>query len=162
MASVCWSLQCLISALTQAGGGGFLFRLLVPSRCGEGLVLLSPTTLLRLPAVLHGAGPALRVVPALGVPQKCGTRSPACFLCLPSQSDSGSQELDRRTLPGRCAPSPLHGPSLSFHLCQSGACTFCPPHPQPQFPSTPVGCLRPVSPSDPPSGYRPSRISGGL
>ena len=31
-----WSLPCLISALTQAGGGGLLFRLLVPSRCGEG------------------------------------------------------------------------------------------------------------------------------
>ena len=25
--SVCWSLQCLISALTQGGGGGHLFRL---------------------------------------------------------------------------------------------------------------------------------------
>ena len=29
LASVCQSLQCLISALTQAGGGGLLFRLLV-------------------------------------------------------------------------------------------------------------------------------------
>ena len=36
------SLQCLISALTQAGGGGLLFRSLVPSRCGEGGALLSP------------------------------------------------------------------------------------------------------------------------
>ena len=26
LASVCWSLQCLISALTQVGGGGLLFR----------------------------------------------------------------------------------------------------------------------------------------
>ena len=26
-ASVCWSLQCLISALTQGGGGGHFFRL---------------------------------------------------------------------------------------------------------------------------------------
>ena len=26
VASVCWSLQCLISALTQTGGGGLLFR----------------------------------------------------------------------------------------------------------------------------------------
>ena len=25
--SVCWSLQCLISALTQGGGGGHFFRL---------------------------------------------------------------------------------------------------------------------------------------
>ena len=56
---VCWSLQCLISALTQAGGGGLLFGLLVPWRCGEGLALLSPSTLLRLPAALYGACPAL-------------------------------------------------------------------------------------------------------
>ena len=27
LASVCWSLQCLISALTQGGGGGHFFRL---------------------------------------------------------------------------------------------------------------------------------------
>ena len=26
--SVCWSLQCLISALTQGGGGGHFFRLI--------------------------------------------------------------------------------------------------------------------------------------
>ena len=25
--SVCWSLQCLISALRQGGGGGYFFRL---------------------------------------------------------------------------------------------------------------------------------------
>ena len=25
--SICWSLQCLISALTQGGGGGHFFRL---------------------------------------------------------------------------------------------------------------------------------------
>ena len=27
LASVCWSLQCLISALVQGGGGGHFFRL---------------------------------------------------------------------------------------------------------------------------------------
>ena len=27
LASVCWSLQCLISTLTQGGGGGHFFRL---------------------------------------------------------------------------------------------------------------------------------------
>ena len=36
------------------------------------------------------------------------------------------------------APSPLRGPSLSFHPCQSGACAFCPPRPQPQSPPAPV------------------------
>ena len=81
------SLRCLISALTQAGGGGLLFRFAssVQSCYGEGGALqadvaacgehspcsghtgfapyrvsvLSPSTLLRLPAALYGAGPAL-------------------------------------------------------------------------------------------------------
>ena len=44
-----------------------------------------------------------------GVPQKCRL-SCACVLCLPH---SGSQELDRRTLPVCGAPSPLHVPSPS-------------------------------------------------
>ena len=34
--SVCWSLQCLTSALTKGGGGGhFFLASLVPSRCEE-------------------------------------------------------------------------------------------------------------------------------
>ena len=49
----------------------------------------------------------------------------ACVLCLPHQSSSGSQELDGSTLPVWCA--------------------FSPPRSQPQFPSTPVGCVRLVS-----------------
>ena len=56
-----------------------------------------------------------------GPPQKCGLGC-ACVLCLPGRSSSGRQELDRRTLPGSGAPSPLRGPSLSFRWCQSGAC----------------------------------------
>ena len=75
------SLQCLISALTQAGGGDLLFRFAsaVQSCCGEGGALqtdrrvpatlglprtgvsvLSPSALLRLPAALYGAGPAVK------------------------------------------------------------------------------------------------------
>ena len=85
------SLQCLISALTQAGRGDLLFRFAssVLSCCGEGGALqtdialcgehsrvlatlrlphtgvsaLSPSTLLRLLAALYGAGPALSAVP---------------------------------------------------------------------------------------------------
>ena len=66
-----------------------------------------------------------------GVPQKRGTKSCACFLCLPHQSGSGSQELDGRTLPG-CG----------------GA--FSPPRSQPQFSPVPVGCVR-LLPSAPPA-----------
>ena len=46
------------------------------------------------------------------------------FCAFPSPSSSGSQELDGRTLPRCCVPSPLSGPSLSFRLRQSGACTL--------------------------------------
>ena len=107
LASICRSLQCLISALTQAGGGGLLFRFLVPLRCGEGLALLSSlrcsgSRLLYMERALCCA----RFQPS-GVPQKRGTKSCACFLCLPRPSGSGSQEPDGRALPGaaRLLPS---------------------------------------------------------
>ena len=80
--------------------------------------------LLRLWAALYGACPALCVVPALRVPQKCGTKSCSCVLCLPHQSGSGSQGLDGRSLPGCGAPFPLRSPSLSFCLHRSGVCAW--------------------------------------
>ena len=125
LASVCWSLQCLISALTQAGAGGLLFRLLVMSRCGKGPRCF-PHPLLSLPAALYGACPALRAVPALGCSTKARNKKLACFLCLPCPSGSGSQELDGRSLPGCDVPSPLRVPSPSPHPCHwSGACALC-------------------------------------
>ena len=96
-----------------------------------------PPTLLRLPAALYGADLRCARLQPSGVPQEPGTNSCACFLRLSRQSGSGSQGLDGRCLPG----------------------AFCP---QPQSPPAPVGCLRPVSRRDLPSGCRPSRISGGL
>ena len=59
-----------------------------------------------------------------GVPQKCGLGW-ARVLCLPRPSGSGSQELDRRPLPGCCAPSPFRGPSLNPRPRRSGACALC-------------------------------------
>ena len=142
LASVCWSLQCLISTLTQVGGGGLLFGLLVPSRCWEGLALLTPlrcsgSRLLYMERALHCA----RFQPS-GAPQKRGTKSCACVLCLPGQSGSGSQELAGHPLPGAARLLPLQ--------------------PQPQSSPAPVGCLCPVSRSDPPGRCRTSRISGSL
>ena len=119
MASVCRSLQCLISALTQAGGGGHLFRLLVLSCCFPHL-RCSGSLLFYMEHALRCA----RFLPS-GVPQKCGTKSCACFLCFPRRSGSGRQELDGHTLPWCGAPSPLRGPSLSFRLRLSGACALC-------------------------------------
>ena len=88
------SLRCLVSALTQAGGGGLLLRFAgsVQSCCGEGGALQTdiavcgelspcsghtgfaphrgvcafPSALLGLPAALYGAGPAFSAVPVFG------------------------------------------------------------------------------------------------
>ena len=46
----------------------------------------------------------------LGPPQKCRLGW-TCVLCLPGRSSSGSQELDRRTLPRCGAPSPSAVPA---------------------------------------------------
>ena len=96
------SLRCLISALTQAGGGDLLFSMLVQfspamGRAGPcrqlslcmgitprvlatlglprtGVSVLSLSTLLRLPAALCGAGPALSAVPVFGSSTKARIR----------------------------------------------------------------------------------------
>ena len=108
--------------------------------------VLSPSTVLRLQATLQGAGRELHALPRpkplrsrfSGPPQR---RRPgwACILCLPRLSSSGSQELDKRTLP-RCGESyPLVVPaSVSAHVHWSRA------------PCVSSGEL--VSSCDPPSG----------
>ena len=47
-----------------------MFRLLVPSRCGEGLALLSPSTLLRLPLLYMERALRCARFQSSGVPQK--------------------------------------------------------------------------------------------
>ena len=100
------SLQCLISSLTQVDGGDLLFRFAssVQSCYGEGRALQTdiavcgehspcsghtgfapltgvcafPSTLLRLPAALYGAGPVLSAVPVFRYSTKV-----RIWLCLP-------------------------------------------------------------------------------
>ena len=137
LASVCRSLQCLISAMTQAGRGGLLFRFASSVALLGGGALLSQSTLLRLPAALYGAGPSLRVVPVFGFSTEARARLRLYFVpSLPEQlRQSGA-------LPGCSAPFPLCGPSL--------------------FPPALVGCVRLVFSCDPPGRCQPSRISGSL
>ena len=139
------SLRCLVSALTQAGGGDLLFKSTssVQSCCGEGGalqadvavcgehspssghtwfapyrgVLLSPSALLRLPAALHGAGPALSAVLVFRYSTKARIRLRLRFV-FPGLSGLGSQGLG--------LPLP-------------GAARLFPPRPQRALQ---VGCLR--------------------
>ena len=174
MTSVCRSLQRLISALTQAGRGGLLFRFAcsVVLWTGRGtedkyrwhvwgaLAVFQPhwvcphSQRVCFPR-LHCSGSRLLYMEQalscvrfqfLGTPQK-HRLGWACVLCLPRLSSSGSQELDERTLPKYGAPSPLRGPSLSFLSWLDAPCVCS-------------GVL--VSSPNPPGGCRPSRISGSL
>ena len=112
LASVCRSLQCLISTLRQVGGSGLLFRFAcsvllwggrgAADKChwrvwvalavfpphwvfpAHGCVL-SLSTLLRLLAALYGAGPALHAVPVLGFSTKARTRLGLRFVPSPPE-----------------------------------------------------------------------------
>ena len=151
LASVCRSLQCLISVLTQAGGGGLLFSFAssILLRAGRGAAdryrcvwrtltafrphwvcphlwpVLSPSTLLRLPAALYGAGPALYAVPVFGHSTKARTRLGLCFVLSPAGAAQAARSLMGALSRVRRA--------------------FFPPGSLHQFPRTPVGCVRLVS-----------------
>ena len=87
--------------------------------------MLSPATLLRLPAALYGAGPALRAVPVLGYSTKVQTQLGLRFLPSPTRAAQAA-----RSLTGALSP---------------GAVRFLPPWAQPQFPCAPVRCMHLVS-----------------
>ena len=145
LASVCWSLQCLISALTQAGRGGLLFRFTssVALREGRGaadryccvwvaltvfrphwvcppsrVCVLSPSTLLRLPAALYGVSPALHAVPVFWYSTKAWTRWGLRFVPSLAGAAQAARSLTSTLSPGavRLLPS-AWGPSLSFRAC---------------------------------------------
>ena len=149
MASVCRCLQCLISALTQAGGGGLLFRFAcsVLLRGGRGAAdryhwsvwgalpvfpphwvcpahrcVLSLSTPLRLQAALYGVGPALRGVPVFRYSTKAQTRLGLHFVPSPARAAQAARSLTGALSSGAVHSSPLRGPSLSFRARQLGAC----------------------------------------
>ena len=151
--------SCLGSLVQSCCGEGGALQTNVTGLCGEGPVVflphwvcprsqrvLSPSTLL-IWLISRERALSCMWFQFSGPPQKHGL-SWACVLCLPHLSSSGSQELDRRTLPGCSAPSPLRGPSLTFGVCWLGV---------------PCVCSRGlVFSRDPPFGCQPSRISGSL
>ena len=162
MASLCRSLQCLLSTLTQAGGGGLLFRFAssVTLRGGRGTAF--PVYAAQAPSCSIWSMPCAARSSSPRVFHKSADLAAPVSCAFPGPSSLGSQELDGRTLPGCGAPSPLRCPSLSFRLRQSGVRAFSPLWPQPQSPPVQVGCVRPGSSRDPQGGCRSSRISGSL
>ena len=106
----------------------------VPATLGlphTGMSVLSPSTLLRLPAALYGAGPALSAVPVFGYYTNTDSVAPA-FCVFPGLSGSGSQRLGR-TLPRCSAPFPSAAPARAAGrvpaacICSEESASSCDP-----------------------------------
>ena len=85
--------------------------------CPAHRCVLSPSTLLRLPAALYGAGPALRAVPVFGFSTKVQTWLGLRFVPSPAPAAQAARSLTGALSPGFGAPSPL----VSVHLLPSAA-----------------------------------------
>ena len=143
LASVCRSLQCLISALNQVGGGGLLFGFacsvaLCGGRgpadkyhwrvwgtlavfrphwvCPHSRVCAFPVYTAQAPGCSIWSRPCVACGSSFLVVHKSADSVGPVFCAFPGLSSSGSQELEERTLPGCGAPYPLCGLSLSFHV----------------------------------------------
>ena len=150
LSSVCWSLQCPISALTHAGGGGLLFRfaclvVLQGGRdaadtchwpvCGALSVFwphwVCPCLAVCFPRLpcsgtrLLYKGRALGSVRLRfsGTPQK-RRLSWACVLCLPHPSSQAARSLMSALSPGAARLIPSVVPA-SVSACTSVGCTLC-------------------------------------
>ena len=105
--------------------------------CPTHRCVLSPSTLLRLPAALYGAGPALCAVPALGYSTKTWTWlrlrfvpslpedlvAPA-FCAFPAQAAQAARSLTHALSPGAVRLLSSAAPA-SVSTCAGGVCAPC-------------------------------------
>ena len=103
-------------ALTCSGHTGF-----APLTC----VCALPVCTAQAPGCSVWSGPCVACGSSFRVLHKSADSAGPAFCAFPGPSSSGSQELDRCTLPGCGAPSPLCGPSLSFRVRWWGVCALC-------------------------------------
>ena len=112
------SLQCLISALTQAGGSGLFFRLLVPLRCGEGPALLSLSKLFR-PCAARGSSPRV-------FHKSAEQKAAPAFCAFPVRAAQAARSLmGTVSLVRRAFSPPRSQPQSPPH--RLGACALCLP-----------------------------------
>ena len=185
--SVCRSLQCLISTLTQWGEGILFFTLTCSvvlwggrntankyhSQCLGHTVFASihsvcafQSTLLRLQVVFQGAGPGLRVLPrskslrfrCSGTPQRC-RRGWACILCFsPVQAAQATRcWVSTLSTGGECVITSLVPAAWISGL--QWACPLCTRY---VFSVPYVSSEELISGCDHLGGCQPSRIPGSL
>ena len=117
--------------------------------CPTHRCVLSPSILLRRPAALYGAGPALHAVPVLGSSTKAWTRLDLRFVPSPARAAQAARSLTGALSPGavRLLPSTVSA-SVSTRTSRVRAPCVC------------SGEL--ASSCDSPGGCRSSRISGSV
>ena len=108
--------------------------------------VLSPPTLLRLPAALYGVGPVLRAVPVFGYSTKTWTRLGLRFVPSLAQAAQATRSLTGALSPGAVCLLPSMVPA-SASTCAS------------RVPAPCVCSWELTSNRDPPGRCRPSRIS---
>ena len=109
----------------------------VPATLGlprTGVSVLSPSTLLRLPAALYGAGPALWAVPVFRSSTKAQTRLSLRFVPSPARAVQAARSLAGTLSPGVVRLLPSAAPALlSTHaLCLAATLPADVDHPESQ------------------------------
>ena len=149
-ASVCWSLWCLISALTQAGGGGLLFRVAgsVLLRGGRGAadrcrwcvwgalavfrphwvcpgswVCAFPVYTAQAPGCSIWSRPCVACGSSFRVLHKSIDSVGPAFCAFPTRAAQAARSLTGALSPVRCAFSPPRSQPVS--TCWWGACALC-------------------------------------
>ena len=92
--------------------------------CPAHSCVLSPSTLLRLPAALYGVGPVLRAVPVFGYSTKARTRLGLRFVPFPARAGQAARSLIGALSPGAVCLLPSAVPAC-FHSLQSSMCALC-------------------------------------
>ena len=117
--------------------------------CSGQTCVLSPSTLLRLPPALYGAGPVLPVVPVFGYSTKARTRLGLCFVPSPTLAAQATRSLRSALSLGAAHLLPSTVPaSVSARTSRVHAPCVC--------------SLELASGRDPPGECRPSIILGSL
>ena len=111
LASVCWSLQCLISAVTQAGGGGLLFRVLVLSRCREGPRCF-PLCAAQAPGCSVWRGPCVACGSSFRVFHKSTDSVASAFCAFPARAAQAARSLTGALSLGAARLLPSAAPAL--------------------------------------------------
>ena len=166
LASVCWSFQCLISALTQSGRGGLLFRFICSvvlwggrGHCRQMSVACvgsTPSTL-GLPPLAAWAFPIYTArAPGCSIGNRPWVMCGASFWVLHKITDSVG--------PAFCAfPAQAAQAARNLMITLSlGAVRLIPSAAARRLGEPCVCSGELVSSRDPPEGCRPSRISGSL